>query len=98
MHIDAVDPAVRARAVAAAQGREAFGHLLVGGTVVDVGCGELRVADVGIVGSLIASVHEQGSRTGALDVVDCTDRFIAPGYIDMHVHFESSMLTPGSYT
>ena len=97
MRNDPVDPAVRARAVAAAQGREPFDLLMVGGTVVDVGCGELRAADVGIVGPLIASVHERGSRTDALDVIDCTGRFVAPGFIDMHVHFESSMLTPGGY-
>ena len=52
MRNDPVEPAVRARAVAAAQGREPFDLLLAGGTVVDVGCGELRAADVGIVGSV----------------------------------------------
>src|SRR5437763_16091512 len=98
MHIDPVDPATRARAVAAAQGRKPFDLLLTGGTVVDVGCGELRLADVGIVGPLIASVHEAGSRTDALDALDCSGRFLAPGFLDLHVHFESSMLTPGSYT
>src|SRR5450755_757429 len=97
MRIDPVEPAVRARAVAAAQGREPFDLLLTGGTVVDVGCGELRAADVGIVGSLIASVHDRGARTDALDSIDCTGRFLSPGFIDMHVHFESSMLTPGGY-
>lgn len=94
---DPVDPALRGRAVAAAQGREPFDLLFTGGTVVDVGCGELRPADVGIIGSLIASVHDPGARTDTLDAVDCTDRFVAPGFMDLHVHFESSMLTPGGY-
>jgi adenine deaminase len=98
MRNDAVDPSVRARAVAAAQGAQPFDLLLTGGTVVDVGCGELRPADVGIVGPLVASVHQPGTRADALDVIDCTGRFVAPGFIDMHVHFESSMLTPGGYT
>jgi adenine deaminase len=97
MPIDPVDPAVRRRAVAAAQGAEPFDLLLAGGTLVDVGCGELRRADVGVVGPLIASVHEPDVRTDALDVVDCTGRWVAPGLIDLHVHFESSMLTPGAY-
>ncbi len=97
MHTDPVDPVVRERAIAAAQGREPFDLLLHGGTLVDVGCGELRPADVGIVGPLIASVHETGARGDALDVIDCTGRFVAPGLIDLHVHFESSMLTPGGY-
>ena len=97
MRNDPVEPSVRARAVQAAQGAEPFDLLLVGGTVVDVGCGELRVADVGLIGPLVASVHAPGSRTDALEVLDCTGRLIAPGFIDMHVHFESSMLTPGGY-
>ena len=94
---DPVDPVLRTRAIAAARGVEPFDLLLTGGTVVDVGTGELRAADVGLVGPLIASVHAPGTRTDALDVFDATDRFIAPGFIDMHVHFESSMLTPGAY-
>src|SRR5471032_1969521 len=88
---------VRARAVAAAQGREPFDLLLTNGTVVDVGCGELRPADVGIVGPVIASVHQPSDRQLALDSIDCTGKLIAPGFVDMHVHFESSMLTPGGY-
>ncbi len=87
----------RARAVGAALGNEPFDLILTGGTVVDVGTGELRQADVGIVGPVVASIHPTDSRTDAADSFDCTDRYIAPGFIDMHVHFESSMLTPGQY-
>ena len=94
---DPVDPIVRSRAVAAAQGTLPFDLLLTGGTVVDVGCGELRSADVGVVGPLIASVHPSGSRTDAEAVFDCRGRFVTPGFMDLHVHFESSMLTPGAY-
>ena len=88
---------VRKRAVAAAQGREPFDLLLTGGTVVDVGCGELRAADVGFVGPLIASVHEPGSRGDTLDAHDCTGRFVVPGLIDTHSHFKAAgmcALTP----
>jgi adenine deaminase len=94
---DPVPAAVRARAVMAAQGNGPFDLLLAGGTVVDSGCGELRPADVGLVGSLIASVHPTGSRADTAALLDCTGRFVAPGFIDAHVHFESSMLTPGAY-
>ncbi len=92
-----VDPTVRRRAVDAARGAEPFDLLLSGGTVVDVGTGELRPADVGLVGPLIASVHPTGSRADALAVHDISGRYLAPGLVDMHVHFESSMLTPGPY-
>jgi adenine deaminase len=87
----------RADAVAAARGRRQFDVLLSGGVVVDVCTGELRAADVGIVGPWIASVHRPGSRRDAAEVLDVTGRYVAPGFIDMHVHFESSMLTPASF-
>ncbi|MYL10210.1 MAG: adenine deaminase, partial [Acidimicrobiia bacterium] len=92
-----LDEETRSRAVAAALGNESFDLVLSGGTVVDVGTGELRQSDVGLVGPMVASIHPTGSRTDTADTFDCSERFIAPGFIDMHVHFESSMLTPGGY-
>ena len=97
MQRDEIDPEVRARAVAAARGHKPFDLLLCNGTVVDVGTGEVRAGDVGVVGPLIASVHPQGSREDAAEIIDCSGRYVAPGLIDMHVHFESSMMTPGPY-
>lgn len=95
--IDPVDPAIRARAVQAARGSAPFDLLLAGGTVVDVATGELRAADVGIVGPLIASVHPQGSREDAAATEDVTGQFLAPGFIDSHLHYESSLMTPADY-
>ena len=95
--MEAVDPRIRDHMIAAALGASPFDLVLAGGTVVDVGTGELRPADVGFVGPMIASVHEPGSRTDTAAVFDCSGRFVAPGFIDMHVHFESAMLTPGAY-
>jgi adenine deaminase len=97
MHSDHIDPAVRDRAVAAALGAAPFDLLFTGGTVVDVATAELRPADVGIVGPLIASVHHQGERADATTTVDVSGKYLAPGFMDLHVHFESSMLTPAGY-
>ncbi|MDF1587057.1 adenine deaminase [Marinimicrococcus flavescens] len=97
MTSDLADRSLRARAVAAARGQARFDLLLEGGTVVDVATGELREADVGIIGPLIASVHPRGARTDAASRLDCTGRFIAPGFIDMHMHVESSMMVPRTY-
>jgi len=94
---DPVAPGLRRRAVQAALGAAPFDLLFAGGSVVDVGTGELRRADVGVVGPLVASVHAPGARADAASVVDCTGGYLAPGFIDMHVHFESSMLTPAAY-
>ncbi|UAX97750.1 amidohydrolase family protein [Ensifer adhaerens] len=92
-----MDATLRTRAVAAARGDAPFDVLISGGTLVDVVTGELRPADVGVVGSLIASVHEPGARSDAVTVVDATGAFVSPGLIDTHMHVESSMVTPATY-
>ncbi|WP_333631307.1 adenine deaminase, partial [Agrobacterium cavarae] len=91
------DAVLRTRAVAAARGDTPFDVLISGGTLVDVVTGELRPADIGLVGPLIASVHPTGSRQDAAQVLDATGGYIAPGLIDTHMHIESSMVTPASY-
>jgi len=93
--IDHADP--RDRAVRAARGETQFDLLIHNGTLVDVATGELRPADIGMVGPLIASVHPPGARTDATTRLDATGRFVAPGLIDTHVHIESSMVTPRRY-
>ena len=87
---DQVDAGVRARAVRAALGDEPFDLLLSGGRVVDVGTGELRLADVGVVGQLVASVHPPGRRDDAAEVVDCAGTHIAPGLILSLIHISTS--------
>ncbi|WP_210338697.1 adenine deaminase C-terminal domain-containing protein [Ensifer sp. ENS06] len=92
-----MDAALRSRAVAAARGAEPFDVLISGGTLVDVVTGELRPADIGLVGSLIASVHEPGTRSDAATMIDATGAYVSPGLIDTHMHVESSMVTPATY-
>ena len=92
-----IDPSTRARAVDAAQGNAPFDRLLRGGTVVDVITGELREADIGIVGPMIASVHARNSRRDAKSTLDASGKFLIPGLIDAHVHFESSHMLPHHY-
>ncbi|MDO3444781.1 adenine deaminase [Agrobacterium sp. V1] len=94
---DLTDDALRSRAVAAARGDAPFDVLITGGTLVDVVTGELRAADIGIVGALIASVHERASRSDAVRIIDAASAFVSPGLIDTHMHIESSMVTPAAY-
>lgn len=97
MSADLADSELRREAVNAALGRRPFDVLVSGGTVVDVATGELREADVGLVGKLIASVHPRGERTDAARIVDASGGYVAPGLIDAHMHIESSMMTPRIY-
>jgi adenine deaminase len=94
---ETIELSTRLRAIAAAQGKEPFDLLLTGGRIVDVATLELREGDVGIVGAMIASVHPRGRFAGARDTHDLRGRVIAPGFIDAHVHFESSHMLPHHY-
>ena len=94
---DLDDPGLRRRAIAAARGAEPFDLLLQGGQLIDVVTGEIRPADVGLVGPLIASVHERDQRADATRKIDCREKWLAPGLIDTHMHVESSMTTPRAY-
>lgn len=89
--------ALRSRAVASARGDAPFDVLITGGTLVDMVTGELRPADIGLSGPLIASVHEPGTRRDAAEIIDAAGRFVSPGLIDIHMHVESSMVTPATY-
>lgn len=95
--IDLNLPELRRRAVQAARGEVPFDYLLKGGTVLDVITGERRLADIGLVGPLIASVHAPGRFEHASSIVNAAGTFIAPGLIDTHMHIESSMVTPATY-
>ncbi|OBZ95129.1 adenine deaminase [Pararhizobium polonicum] len=94
---DLNDADLRTRAIAAARGDAPFDTLIVNGTLVDMVTGELRAADIGIVGALIASVHPTAERNDATDIIDASGGFISPGLIDTHMHVESSMVTPANY-
>ena len=92
------DPGIRAAAVEAARGERPFDLIISGGTLVNVATGELRRADIGIIGPLIAAVLPQGARSDAAQRIDASGMFVSPGLIDMHMHVESSMVTPATYT
>ena len=67
---DLNDPDLRSRAVRAAQGLESFDVLIINGVVADMVTGQLRDADVGLVGPLIASVHPRATHKDAKQVFD----------------------------
>ncbi|MDM4207404.1 adenine deaminase [Klebsiella spallanzanii] len=87
----------RRRAVQAARGESPFDLLLTDAQIVDMATGEIREADVGIVGDTIASVHPRGSRSDAQEHRSLAGYFLSPGLMDTHVHLESSHLPPERY-
>jgi len=64
-----------------------FDLVVTNGTVIDgTGAPGFR-ADVGVRDGRIAAVAEHGGLDGA-EVLDATDLVVAPGFIDMHTHFD----------
>lgn len=88
---------IRQQAINAALGKIPFDRLLINARVIDMVTGERRDADVGLVGSMIASVHPRGKFTQAVNIDDLSGYFLSPGLIDTHVHIESSHLPPEKY-
>ena len=68
--------------------------LLTNGRIANVFTGEIEAADVAVAGDRIAGV---GPGYVAKATVDLRRRFLLPGFIDAHVHIESSMVTPGEF-
>ena len=68
--------------------------VLKGGNVVNVITREIYQADVAIEGSHILMVGDCSELIGdKTQVIDVTGKYITPGFIDAHMHFESAMLT-----
>ncbi|MEA4911059.1 MAG: adenine deaminase [Oscillospiraceae bacterium] len=73
-----------------ARGEEKADLVLKNGYVINVFTEEILKADVAIVDDLIVGV---GDYEGKKEI-DCTGKYIAPGFIDVHMHIESTMVMP----
>ena len=73
-----------------AQGLEPADLVLKNAEVFHVYTGEFILCDIAIADGYIAGT---GSYFG-IEEIDMEGRYITPGFIDAHVHIESSMLTP----
>jgi adenine deaminase len=79
------------RAIRAGQGKEPADLVLKDVRLLDVISGIVTATDIAIVGDRIVGTHAQyQGRTE----IDCAGRFAVPGFIDTHLHIESSLITP----
>ncbi len=76
-----------------AMGRSAPDLILKGGNVVDVFTGTVIRADVIIKDGVICGVGDYSGE----NEVDVTGKYVMPGFVDAHVHIESSMTSPAEY-
>lgn len=86
-----LSPERLARRVRAALGSEPAELVLKGASVLDVFQGSWKVGDVAVSDGVIVGVGEAYS--GALEI-DCAGKWVVPGFIDSHVHIESSLMVP----
>ncbi|THV21332.1 adenine deaminase [Peteryoungia ipomoeae] len=83
-----------ARRIDQGTGRETADIVLKGGRFFDLVTGELVASDIAICGETIVGTIE--SYEGA-EEIDISGRIVVPGFIDTHLHIESSLVTPHEF-
>ena len=81
------------RIIAAAAGREPADLVLKNATFVNVFSNELSTMDIAVAEGLIVGM---GSSQGRSEV-DCTGKIVLPGFLDAHIHLESSLVSPTEF-
>lgn len=77
-----------------AMGRTMADTIIKNGTVFDVFNHKFTKTDVVISNGKIVAL---GNGYSAKNIIDATDKYIIPAFIDAHAHIESSLLTPVEY-
>ena len=62
-----------------------------GGTVVDGTGAEPVRADVVVVGDRVIAVGADAGEAGADTVIDATGQLVAPGFVDLHTHYDAQL-------
>jgi N-acyl-D-aspartate/D-glutamate deacylase len=75
-----------------AQAQEAFDLVVANGTMIDGSGAEGRRADVGVRAGKIAAIGDLSKATRTR-TVDASGLMVAPGFIDMHNHSDTSLLS-----
>ena len=83
-----------ARRIAVARGDEPADVLFRGGRLVNVVSGEIESVELAIADGRVAAL---GEGYDAREIVELDGAFIAPAFIDAHIHLESSMATPAQF-
>lgn len=73
-----------------------FSILLKNGNVVDAESGTVTKADVGITDGVISFVGASDRATADV-VIDCAGKMVVAGFVDSHMHIESSMVLPAAF-
>ncbi len=81
------------RVIDVAAGREKADLVLKNATYVNVFSGTLETCDIAVAEGLVAGL---GSYQGQQEV-DMTGKIVCPGFLDAHIHLESSLVSPAEF-
>lgn len=85
--------AAKQRIIAVAAGREKADLVLKNAKYLNVFSNEFLCGDIAVANGLIAGVGKYDGKTE----IDVSGKFVLPGFIDAHIHLESSMVTPAEF-
>ena len=81
------------RIIAAAAGREPADLVFKNATYVNVFSGELCTEDIAVAEGLIVGMGKYHGK----EEVDMTGKIVLPGFLDAHIHLESSLVSPREF-
>jgi len=95
-------PIERKNIIAAARGDVPMDLVIRGPQLINVFTAEIYQADIGIKEDRFAAIapYENGQPTFKMageSEIDAQDKYMMPGFIDAHVHIESTMVTPDMF-
>lgn len=85
--------AAKQRIIAVAAGREKADLVLKNAKYLNVFSNEFLSGDIAVANGLIAGVGKYDGKTE----IDVSGKLVLPGFIDAHIHLESSMVTPAEF-
>lgn len=85
--------AAKQRIIAVAAGREKADLDLKNAKYLNVFSNEFLCGDIAVANGLIAGVGKYDGKTE----IDVSGKLVLPGFIDAHIHLESSMVTPAEF-
>lgn len=85
--------AAKQRIIAVAAGREKADLVLKNAKYLNVFSNEFLCGDIAVAKGLIAGVGKYDGKTE----IDVSGKLVLPGFIDAHIHLESSMVTPAEF-
>jgi adenine deaminase len=90
------EPMLTKRRIDIAMGREPADLVLTNGRIVNVFTREVQEGELAISDGVIVGVGPGGTYSGT-ERIDLNGRYAVPGFIDSHVHIESSLLSPEQF-